>query len=173
MVDEHRYFLRSASLDDNGTTIHLEGDLTGTTQLYIAAAMAVKNFTWNGEPILPVQGANLLWSIVLPGPDLPPAAPQLTNWRWADSLPERANEFDDSQWVTANHDTTFNPNQPYPGYNGKYVLYLEDYGFAVGSTLLRGHFASTGSETGLDVSVSTGTGGAASFWVSRSKQRQC
>lgn len=129
--------------------------------------MRFTNFTWNDVPIHAVQGINLLWAATLAGPSVNISAPAITQWKWRDSLPEIADGFDDSQWVTADHVTTSNPNQPYPAYNGKYVLYLPDYGFAVGNTILRGYFTSSGgNETGLGVSVSAGTGGAAAFWVS-------
>lgn len=103
---------------------------------------------------------------MLPGPHIPAQAPQIKGWKWTDFLPELDNDFEDSGWVTADNETTYNPIQPYSGYSGQYVLYLQDYGYAVGNTLLRGHFTGTGRETGFAVSVSAGTGGAAAFWVS-------
>lgn len=168
----YRYFVRSAKAD--GATLHLRGDLNQTTELLIGAPSRFTSFTWNDKPIVAVQGANLLWSSTLSGPisaNGTITSPQITGWKWKDSLPEVQTAFDDSAWVTANLTSTSNPNKPYPGYNGKYVLYLPEYGFAVGSTVIRGHFVGTGNETGLNVSVSAGTGGAAAFWVSSGASR--
>lgn len=108
----------------------------------------------------------MLWSVTLPGPKIPSEVPEITDWRWSDSLPELLESFDDSTWTTADHLSTSNPNRPYPGYTGRYVLYLQQYGYAVGNTLLRGHFIGTGDESGIAASISAGTGGAAALWVS-------
>lgn len=43
---------------------------------------------------------------------------------------------------------------------------MQDYGFFVGSSLLRGHFMGTGNETRIDLSLSAGTNGAGAVWVS-------
>jgi hypothetical protein len=59
-----------------------------------------------------------------------------------------------------------NPNVVYPDYTGIYNLYMQDYGFLVGSSLFRGHFVGTGNETGIDLSLSPGTNGAGAVWVS-------
>jgi hypothetical protein len=145
----------------------LEGDLSTETPINILAPISTRRFKWNGKYIYPVLKSNMLWSVVLPGPKAISEAPNITNWKWADSLPELSESFDDTRWSTADRLYTTNPNRPYPEYTGKYVLFLQDYGYAVGNTILRGHFTASGRETGFEASVSAGTGGAAAFWVSR------
>lgn len=83
----------------------------------------------------------------------------------ADSLPEISTDFDDSNWTIADKTETNNPNVGYDGYSGKYILYMQDYGYYVGNTLLRGHFNGTGTETGFNVSLSPGTNGAGAVWL--------
>jgi len=61
--------------------------------------------------------------------------------------------------------STLNPNIVYPDYTGRYNLYMQDYGFFVGSSLFRGHFVGTGNETAIDLSLSPGTNGAGAIWV--------
>lgn len=163
-----RYFVRSVAADND--TLHIVGDTNQTTQILIAAPMRFKGFTWNNVSIPAVQGLNLLWATTLPGPPQRNsiAAPSITEWKWRDSLPEISGTYDDSAWVTADRQSSTNPNQPYANYTGKYMLYLPEYGFAVGNTILRGSFTGTGQETGFAASVSAGTGGAAAFWVSSS-----
>ena len=66
----------------------------------------------------------------------------------------------------ANKTSTVNPNVVYPDYTGRYNLYMQDYGFFVGGSLLRGHFVGTGNETAIDLSLSPGTNGAGAVWAS-------
>jgi hypothetical protein len=148
--------------------LQLEGDLSSHTKIRVEAPSMISSFAWNGKLIEATLGSDGLWKASLAGPDATalPATPEISNWRWADSLPEIQSDFDDSDWVVADHLTTTNPNQPYVGYAGQYVLYLQDYGYAVGNTILRGHFNATGKEQGFMCSVSAGTGGAAAFRVS-------
>jgi len=158
-----RYLVRSAYA--NGSTLDLSGDTNSTTSLEIHAADAFTSFTWNNSPLSVIQGADGIWRGEIDGP--PTLSPsQITNWTYADSLPEIAPDFDDSTWVVANRTFTVNPNIVYPDYTGQYNLYMQDYGFFVGSSLFRGHFMGTGNETGIDLSLSAGTNGAGAVWVS-------
>ncbi|ORY24136.1 glycoside hydrolase superfamily [Naematelia encephala] len=157
------YFVRSAENIDE--TLALSGDLNATTHIYIAAPSSYTSFSWNNASIKPKSVIPGLWSLELPGPVNIPEVPEIVGWKWRDSLPEITPEYDDSAWVIANHTTTPNPNQPYPGYSGKYVLYGMDYGYAVGNTIWRGHFLGTGHETGLNISLSPGAAGAGAVWI--------
>ena len=159
-----RYLVRSAS--GNGSTLDISGDTNWTTSIEIHAAEAFTSFTWNQSPLKVTQGADGIWHGEIDGP--PKLSPsQITNWTYADSLPEIAVDFDDSTWVVAYKTSTLNPNIVYPDYTGRYNLYMQDYGFFVGSSLFRGHFVGTGNETGIDLSLSPGTNGAGAVWVSR------
>jgi len=158
-----RYLVRSAY--GNGSTLDLSGDTNSTTSLEIHTAEAFTSFTWNDSPLSVNQGADGIWRGEIKGP--PTLSPsQITNWTYADSLPEVAPDYDDSTWVVANRTFTVNPNIVYPDYTGLYNLYMQDYGFFVGSLLFRGHFMGTGNETGIDLSLSAGTNGAGAVWVS-------
>jgi hypothetical protein len=156
------YLVRSAS--GNGSNLDISGDTNQTTSIEIHAAEAFTSFTWNQSPLQVTQGADGIWRGQIDGP--PELVPfQITNWTHADSLPEIDPSFDDSTWVVANKTSTVNPNIVYPDYTGLYNLYMQDYGFFVGSTLFRGHFVGTGNETGIDLSLSPGTNGAGAIWV--------
>jgi hypothetical protein len=156
------YLVRSAS--GNGSNLDISGDTNQTTSIEIHAAEAFTSFTWNQSPLQVTQGADGIWRGQIDGP--PELVPfQITNWTYADSLQEIDPSFDDSTWVVANKTSTVNPNIVYPDYTGLYNLYMQDYGFFVGSTLFRGHFVGTGNETGIDLSLSPGTNGAGAIWV--------
>jgi hypothetical protein len=123
---------------------------------------------WNGKSVdtkLSTLGA-LIGTI--PGPttaarDFKP--PQLTKWRYSDSLPEIKSGYDDSRWVVANKTSTFLALPNYPR-SGPELLAEQDYGFAVGNVLWRGHFNSSGgNESAVTLSVNGGPAFAASVWL--------
>lgn len=125
------YLVRNATI--SGSTLALRGDLSDSVQLTVIAPDDVKTVTWNGIPIssdvtavlnLTAQGgfvAQLKPSSMVLGF----APPALTNWRYADSLPEIRSGFSDANWTLANHTTTNIPFKPYYG-DGR-VLYGCDY----------------------------------------------
>jgi len=145
--------------------LNLQGDLNTTTDVFVAASPTYTTLTWNNALVTPTTTSDGLWKFTLSGPSSIPSAPSITGWKWKDSLPEITYGYDDSAWVSSNKTSTTNDNQPYSDFTGKYVLYGQDYGYLVGSTIWRGHFHSTGQETGLNVSLSPGTTGAGAFFV--------
>jgi len=141
--------------------------VNATTDIYVAASPTYTSLTWNNASINPTKTLDGLWKFTVPGPTSVPTAPSITGWKWKDSLPEITYGYDDSAWVVANKTATLQYNQPYPDYTGRYLLYGQEYGYLVGSTIWRGYFVATGHETGLNVSLSPGTTGAGAFFVSR------
>ncbi|KAJ8517999.1 hypothetical protein ONZ45_g4873 [Pleurotus djamor] len=159
--------VRSASI--SGQRLALQGDLNGTTMLNVIAPHNVKAITWNGRPVS--INAHLSSGLSFRGgfvASLEPRAPQITipklsNWKFADSLPEIRTGFSDVQWVEANHTTTNIPYKPYYG-DGR-VLYGCDYGFCENIVLWRGHFNATGQEKSVNLSINGGEAFAASVWL--------
>lgn len=147
-------------------TLAMTGDLNSSTVISFATSSKYQSFTWNEMPLnATLSSDTALWTATLPGPTSSPPAPTIHNWRYADSFPERKLAFDDSHWTRADKTSTFNPNAAYPDYTGKYNLYMQDYGYYVGNTILRGHFNGTSSVKGFNASLSTGTNGAGGIWV--------
>ncbi|KAF8588348.1 glycoside hydrolase family 35 protein [Ramaria rubella] len=148
------YLVRNASI--SSSTLALVGDTAGPTSLTVFAPIAVKSVTWNGKHVDMTQSSlgtglqgTLDGHIAIPGlPNLKSAV-----WRSADSLPEIALGFDDSTWIIANKTTTARPAQPF---NGKLVLYADEYGFHQGNFIYRGYFS--GNATGVSLSVQGGSG---------------
>ncbi|KLO05165.1 glycoside hydrolase family 35 protein [Schizopora paradoxa] len=89
--------------------------------------------------------------------------PELTGWKYADSLPEIQTEFSDASWTLANHTTTNIPDKPLYG-DGR-VLYGCDYEFCEGIVLWRGHFEGTGKEKSVNFTIDGGEAFAASVWL--------
>ncbi|KAL0566470.1 hypothetical protein V5O48_015544 [Marasmius crinis-equi] len=175
------YLVRSANISDG--VLNLKGDFdvsefnsttsAGGKSLTIIAPKSVMSATWNGEPVtfessfvetgyrtgLVQEGDSLLpSSIASEVPDL-----SANEWKYADSLPEIREDWDDSQWVVANHTTT---NVIFPMWYGDgRVLYGCDYGFCEGAVIWRGHFNETGVEKSMNLSINGGQGFAASVWL--------
>ena len=125
------YFVRNATI--SGSTLAIRGDLYEDVRLIVIAPDTVKAVTWNGIPVsadfaepagITQQGG---FSAQI-SPSISATrivAPQLTNWRYANSLPEIESEFSDANWTTASHTETNIPFKPYYG-DGR-VLYGCDY----------------------------------------------
>lgn len=129
------YLVRDATL--NGDTLALRGDLKSEVRLTIIGIPAgVRRLSWNGQDVSPdLQAAEAISSVggsVFVGSVAPRASltrleiPQLTGWKYRDSLPEAKRDFDDRAWTLANRTRTNIPYKPYYG-DGR-VLYGCDYG---------------------------------------------
>ncbi|KAH7915479.1 glycoside hydrolase family 35 protein, partial [Hygrophoropsis aurantiaca] len=160
------YLVRNATI--TGSTLALQGDLNDTVRLTVIAPETINAITWNGVPVaadatsLTSQGgysAELQLastaSIIVP--------PTLTNWKYANSLPEIESSFSDTNWTLANHTTTNIPFKPYYG-DGR-VLYGCDYEYCENIVLWRGHFNATESTQSVNLSINGGEAFAASVWV--------
>lgn len=131
------YLVRNATI--SGSTLALTGDLniTSGTLLTVIAPPQVRSVSWNGRSIsLNSRAGSSVTTIGgLVGTATPSVSsssvkvPALTNWKFADSLPEIQSSFSDSSWTIANHTTT---NIPFPmNYGDGRILYGCDYGLWV------------------------------------------
>jgi hypothetical protein len=156
------YLLRSASV--SGSTIALTGDLNSTASFEVIAPSASTKVTFNGASLSTKKSAYGTLLTASRTPKLPavtlPNLETLT-WKVANSLPEISGNYSDAAWPIANHTTTVNPTQP----QTPVVLYAGDYGFHTGNILWRGHFTSTGAETGVSLNVQGGAAFGFSVWL--------
>ncbi|KAH0828009.1 glycoside hydrolase family 35 protein [Lanmaoa asiatica] len=158
------YLIRSVQI--SGRTLEITGDLNSTTSFeIIAPAESSREVTFNGEPLaLETTSYGTLTSskcLSLPSIQLPDL--ESLTWKTADSLPEINSTYIDTLWTTADHTTTVNPTQP----GTPVVLYAGDYGYHTGNILWRGHFTSTGSETGFRANVQGGNAFGYSVWLNQ------
>lgn len=126
------YLVRNASIA--GSHLALTGDLKTGVRLFVFGPANISLVTWNGNPVSADAAltANTSSQGVFVGSlktrssasSLHP--PKLENWKYADSLPEIAANYSDTEWTTANHTTTNIPFKPYYG-DGR-ILYGCDYG---------------------------------------------
>ncbi|RDB14620.1 putative beta-galactosidase A [Hypsizygus marmoreus] len=163
------YLVRTASI--SGATLALKGDLKTDVRLTVIAPRSLRSITWNGDQVsgdlvassaLTSMGgfvAQLRTKRALTGISVP----KLTGWKFKDSLPEIGRTFNDARWVEANKTSTNIPFKPYYG-DGR-VLYGCDYGFCENVVLWRGHFAGTGMEKSVNLSINGGEAFAASVWL--------
>ncbi|KAF8968901.1 glycoside hydrolase family 35 protein [Flammula alnicola] len=163
------YLVRDATL--SGSTLALRGDLKTDVRLTVIAPQSIRSITWNGEKVSGdlTASASLTQSGGFVGPLLLSPSltgikvPQLTGWKFKDSLPEIQESFNDNSWAIANHTTTNIPLKPYYG-DGR-ILYGCDYGFCENVVLWRGHFNATGTEKSVNLSINGGEAFAASVWA--------
>ncbi len=152
------YLVRTARA--NGGTLALTGDTSTGGPISVWAAPSIKSLTWNGQRVSTSKQSDGSLTGTVPGP----AAvnlPTLSNWRFRFETPEAQPFYDDSTWTLADHPTTSNPTAPVT----TPVLYADDYGFHHGFIWYRGHFAATGSETGITLTANGGQHGAFSVWL--------
>lgn len=146
------YLVRSASV--SGTELALKGDLNASVPLTVIAPTTIKNIIWNGQLVetntkkgsavtkfggfvgqlnFSIAGNSSATSsknlnataVESDADDIRITIPELTGWRFADSLPEIQADFSDASWTIANHTTTNIPDKPLYG-DGR-VLYGCDY----------------------------------------------
>ncbi|KAF8758678.1 Beta-galactosidase, domain 3 [Rhizoctonia solani] len=157
------YLVRSA--DIKGNTVALTGDLEKDTTVSIYGAPKGSKVTWNGKSVS-VSASSIVDGLVEGKVTISKGqvnVPTLSNWKYSDSLPEIAPNYDDSKWIVANHTTTNSPYKPYYG-DGR-ILYGCDYGYCEGPVFWRGHFNATGAEKSVNLSINGGEAFAASVWL--------
>ncbi|KAI0687065.1 glycoside hydrolase superfamily [Earliella scabrosa] len=158
------YLVRNASISRG--TLALHGDLNASVPLTVFAPLDVVAVSWNGKfvPTLglgtgQLKGRLAASASVKSGLQLP----ELTGWKYKDSLPEIRADFDDAEWIVAEKTTT-NINVK-PRFGDGRVLYGCDYGYCEGSVFWRGHFDASGSETAANLTIYGGRFFAASVWL--------
>lgn len=130
------HLVRNASLSSDGVTLALRGDLntTSPTILTVFAPTSVSTVMWNGEAVMMQANTSssngvFVGTIQAASDFSGVAVPELTGWKFADSLPEIQANFSDANWTVANHTTTNIPFPPFYG-DGR-ILYGCDYGLWV------------------------------------------
>ncbi|KAH9815868.1 family 35 glycoside hydrolase [Melampsora americana] len=160
------YLVRNASvvLNDAKFTLHIWGDTS--VSVYIGG-LNVQKVSWNGETLKTLVTSRkgfLRFDLY----------PNNLEWKYRDSLPEINEDFNDDDWVNADHNETVSP---YKKLFGKYYLYACDYGFCNGGIVWRGHFDSVCDSdpaqlklkdqdlSGIRLAMSGGSSFAASVWI--------
>lgn len=104
--------VRNASI--SGSTLDLYGDMETSTIVTVYAPDSVTDITWNGARQTVSSPAGFLtFDFEYSTPNL--TAPVISGWKYADSLPEIQDEFDDSNWTDADHLNSTNPFFKYYG----------------------------------------------------------
>jgi len=158
--------VRSATL--LGPLLTLTGDTNSSTPLRVyGLTTPLPIIIWNGLPVIAKKDTLGAWSATLPGPSdlaLKFAPPALSQWKYKNSLPEIAADYDDSRWLVANKTSSY---LTFPVYarDGPALLGEQDYGFPIGNVLWRGHFTAEGTETGVSLGVNGGQAFAAAVYL--------
>ncbi|EIW81147.1 glycoside hydrolase family 35 protein [Coniophora puteana RWD-64-598 SS2] len=163
------YLVRNATID--GSTLALFGDLNDTVSLTVITPPSVNTITWNGAQLSVDSSATsslthvggFVGQLSLSSSASGISVPQLSGWKYADSLPEIQSNFSDASWTLANHTTTVIPFPPYYG-DGR-ILYGCDYGYCENINLWRGHFNASQDTQSMNLSINGGEAFAASVWI--------
>jgi Beta-galactosidase jelly roll domain/Beta-galactosidase, domain 3 len=157
------YLVRLAYLQ--GSELHLSADFNATTDVEVIGAPESANSLYiNGVEYRHTTDSNGFWSATVQYSAPKLSLPDLSTleWKYIDSLPEIKSTYDDSLWVSADHDWTNNSVTPLQTPDS---LYGADYGFNTGYLLYRGHFEANGDEELFYVDASGGDGFGSSVWL--------
>lgn len=97
------YLVRSAVYDEKKRVLHLTGDEEETKKITVFGSKKLRSITWNGEKV-PIKSHNgPIYTVSIKGPSKV-TLPDLGSWKWADSLPEIAKDYETSPeaWVGKN-----------------------------------------------------------------------
>ncbi|KAI8683376.1 Beta-galactosidase [Fusarium keratoplasticum] len=157
------YLVRSVRVQGNRLDISADFNQTTTVEVFAVPAQ-VKNLFINSkkskhsEPIKGVWSTNV--SFETPRISLPDFS--TSSWKFIDSLPEVKPEYDDAGWPKADLRDSHND---YRALSTPTSLYSGDYGFHAGLLIYRGHFVSSGNETGLEIWNQGGWAFSSSAWL--------
>ena len=159
------YLLRTATIQ--GSTLALTGDINATTAIEVMgypSSVTGVSFNQFGPSTAKNSWGVLGGVAAYTAPTI--SLPIFTDlvWKVIDSLPEARPDYDDSNWVNANHTTSTNP---FP-FVTPTSLYGSDYGFNTGNLVYRGHFTANGNEDNAGTFSVSFTGGLAfgfSVWL--------
>lgn len=158
------YLVRTSQRKDK--VIDIVGDVNATTPIEIigGAPDKLKKLTFNGTPLEFSQNKHgvVKAKVEFKKPEV--SLPDLAGltWKKIDSLPELSGDYDDSAWVDADLEESFNDKEPSIT---PVSLYADDYGFHTGTVLFRGHFTANGEESTLNITTSGGFSFGSSFWI--------
>ncbi|PMD66574.1 glycoside hydrolase family 35 protein [Hyaloscypha bicolor E] len=154
------YLVRSASISHG--VVHISGNNNNSTIIEVYTGVSgIQTIDWNGIRLNAVKTPyGSVTAQILGSEDRAISLPSLTNWRSADSLPEKLLSYDDSKWTVCNKSTTLSPVAPLT----KPVLFSSDYGYYVGTKVYRGYFDST-ALTSVNLTCSGGLAFGWSAWL--------
>jgi beta-galactosidase GanA len=151
------YLVRTAAVF--GAALALTGDTSQGGPLRVWAPPGIRWVIWDGRPVAVTRQPDGSLTGQVAGP-APVTLPALTGWTFSSETPEAQPGFDDSSWTLADHPVSnaSSPSTP--------VLYASDYGYDHGFVWYRGHFTSTGTETGVTLTADgIAPTGAFSVWL--------
>ncbi|KAI8958610.1 glycoside hydrolase family 35 protein [Daldinia sp. FL1419] len=156
------YLVRSASFDDG--ELSLSADFNRSTAVeVIGAAQSTAVLKINGKATeFKIEEGRIIAEVSYEFPSL--NIPELSGlpWKYINSLPEIQEDYDDSTWLAADHEST---NNSYQALQTPTSLFASDYGFHAGVLLFRGHFTSKGTEKSFKLKTQGGRAYGHSVWL--------
>jgi hypothetical protein len=153
------YLVRSAST--SGGTVSVVGDNANSTTIEVYAGSKAEKISWNGQTLPTKKTPYGSLTAQISGAEARTISlPALTSFKTANSLPEAVPDYNDSNWVLANKNTTMSPVKPLT----LPVLFSSDYSFYTGAKLYRGYFSGTVA-TSLNITVQGGVAAGWNAWL--------
>ncbi|KAH6699212.1 beta-galactosidase [Verticillium dahliae] len=158
------YLVRHASINETNRGLDLRGDLDGPTTVTVFGPSSLCSISWNGEKVAIESRNGNEFTFSLDGP-AKFELPVLGSWKYDDSLPEIAPDYEasPSTWIVADRNETSNteiPDLSNP------VLYVDEYKVHVGNHLFRATFPSTDEPpTGVFLNLTGGLAFGYSAWL--------
>lgn len=157
------YLVRTANVSNN--SLYLTGDVNRTTTIEVIASSldCDGKLYFNDELVADARLINrrLSGTVYFEEPKIDLPALHALEWKYVDSLPELASNYEDNLWTVADLATT-NNTRPLTTPTS---LYASDYGYHSGSLIYRGHFVANGNESQLLLSTSGGNSFSHSIWL--------
>ncbi|CAK7199090.1 hypothetical protein SEUCBS139899_001760 [Sporothrix eucalyptigena] len=162
------YLVRSARVDGDAGVLYVLGDndVSTTLEAFVGTNTAIHTINWNGKELPATRTDYGSYRTLISGGQDRIAKdvhlPQLTEWIFADSLPEMHPDYDDSRWTVCNRTTTRSPVAPIT----LPVLFASDYGYYAGIKVYRGKFSvASKAPTSVNITASGGQGFGWTAWL--------
>lgn len=154
------YLVRNISVV--GDTAMVSGDNSNTTTIEVYVGQdSVCTINWNGIDLPTYQTPHgALVAIIEGTAQRNISLPTLSTWKVADSLPEKAQQYNDSAWTVCNKTTTLSTVKPL----SLPVLFSSDYGYYAGPKVYRGYFTSK-TATSTNITAQNGLASGWSAWL--------
>lgn len=154
------YLVRTAQISHDVMYVSGDNDNATTIEAYTGNA-AIQTINWNSIRLKTTKTPYGSIVAQIPGTgDREISLPSLTDWRSADSLPEKETSYDDSKWTQCNKTTTLSPVAPLT----LPVLFSSDYGYYTGAKVYRGYFDGTNA-TAVNITCSGGLAFGWNAWL--------
>ncbi|OTA54670.1 glycoside hydrolase family 35 protein [Hypoxylon sp. EC38] len=156
------YLVRSISIDNGVLSLSADFNRSTTVEV-IGAPSNITTLEINGvRQDFRIDDGRIVTNVSYSAPSMNLPSLSELSWTYVNSLPEIQADYDDSEWVAADHQST---NNSYQSLQTPTSLFAGDYGFHAGVLLFRGHFTAKGTEKTFEIKTQGGNAYGHSVWL--------